>query len=110
MTIKTLLRSAFAFIILIAFVILLIVLNLRSSLEDSFSSSEYRYQSSHLAKLSAINSTALTLNARQYVVTLDKQYLNNYNQFVDKITGKAPYIDGRSMDYIDRLKELNIPN
>ncbi|MFY8274150.1 methyl-accepting chemotaxis protein [Pseudoalteromonas sp. SSDWG2] len=109
MTIKTLLRVAFAIITFIAIVLLVIVLNLRSSLEHSFDSSVFRYQSSHLAKLSAINSSQLTLYARQYVATLDKKYLDKYHDLVDQITGKKPSVDGRSMDYLDRLKEINVP-
>ncbi|WP_462158933.1 methyl-accepting chemotaxis protein [Pseudoalteromonas sp. GB56] len=109
MTIKALLRTAFAIITLIAVILLLVVLNLRTSLDHSFDSSSFRYQSSHLAKLSASNSTNLTVNARQYVATLDSQYLDKYNYIVDQITGKAPAVDGRSLAYIDRLKEINVP-
>ncbi|MEO2268151.1 methyl-accepting chemotaxis protein [Pseudoalteromonas pernae] len=109
MTIKALLRTAFAIITLIAVILLLVVLNLRTSLDSSFDSSSFRYQSSHLAKLSATNSTNLTINARQYVATLDSQYLDKYNHIVDQITGKAPALDGRSMAYLDRLKEINVP-
>ncbi|GAA0340949.1 methyl-accepting chemotaxis protein [Bowmanella denitrificans] len=108
MTIKNLLRIAFGVTIAVAALLLLIVLLLKQNLADSFEAAEYRYQSSHLAKLSATNSSMLTMLARHYVVTLDSQYLNAYNLLVEQIQGNAKWDDGQTTGYLDRLRALGI--
>lgn len=89
---------------------LFLALQLKQNVEASYATADYRYNVSHLAKLSTSNSTLLTLNARQFVATLDPKYRDKYNQIVDQITGKAPMYDGRSLEYQQRLKELGVPS
>ncbi|MBT1064449.1 methyl-accepting chemotaxis protein [Bowmanella sp. Y26] len=108
MTIKNLLRLAFGVTIGVAALLLLIVLLLKQNLTDSFNAAEFRYQSSHLAKLSATNSATLTLLARHYVVTLEEKYLDAYNLLVEQIQGNAKWEDGRATGYLERLRELGI--
>lgn len=108
MTIKNLLRLAFGVTIGVAALLLLIVLLLKQNLTDSFNAAEFRYQSSHLAKLSATNSATLTLLARHYVVTLEEKYLDAYNLLVEQIQGNARWEDGRATGYLERLRELGI--
>ncbi|EJL6400583.1 methyl-accepting chemotaxis protein [Vibrio navarrensis] len=110
MNIKDLFRVFFGAIILVSGITLFLALQLKQNVEASYATADYRYNVSHLAKLSTSNSTLLTLNARQFVATLDPKYRDKYNHIVDQITGKAPMYDGRSLEYQQRLKELGVPS
>lgn len=108
MTIKLLLRSAFGAIIAIALLLLIIVLLLKNNLQQSFEAADHRYTASHLAKLASIQSSELTALARQYVVTLEPEYLRAYNELVAQIEGKAAWEDGSSASYMQRLRDAGI--
>ncbi len=102
------LRTVFALAITIAAGLLIIILLLKTGLSDSQQSAQQRYQLSHFAKLSASNSIRLTELARQYVVTLQPSYKNEYYHLVEQIQGTQPWLDDRKKSYIDRLKEFNV--
>ncbi|CAM4139949.1 methyl-accepting chemotaxis protein [Pseudoalteromonas ostreae] len=108
MTIRLMLRTVFALAITIAAGLLIIILLLKTGLSDSQQSAQQRYQLSHFAKLSASNSIRLTELARQYVVTLQPSYKNEYYHLVEQIQGTQPWLDDRKKSYIDRLKEFNV--
>ena len=102
------LRAVFAITITIAAGLLVIILLLKAGLADSQYSAQQRYQLSHFANLSSSNSIKLTELARQYVVTLQPNYKNEYYHLVEQIQGAQPWLDNRKKSYIDRLKEFNV--
>lgn len=102
------LRVAFALAITIAAGLLIIILVLKQGFSDSQHAAQQRYDLSHFAELSALNSKQLTNFARQYVATLDPKYKQQYSTLVAQITGDAPWDDGKRLSYVDRLKEYNV--
>lgn len=102
------LRTVFALAITIAAGLLIIILLLKTGLADSQQSAQQRYQLSHFANLASSNSIKLTELARQYVVTLQPSYKNEYYHLVKQIGGTEPWLDNRKKSYIDRLKEFNV--
>ncbi len=108
MTIKLLLRSAFGSIIAIALVLLVVVLMLKNNLQHSFDAADHRYNASHLAKLASEQSNELTALARQYVVTLEPEYLRAYNLLVAQIEGNAAWDDGSTIAYLDQLRKAGV--
>lgn len=78
MNIRDLFRVFFGAIILVSGITLFLALQLKQNVEASYAAADYRYNVSHLAKLSTSNSTLLTLNARQFVATLDPKYRDKY--------------------------------
>ncbi len=109
MTIKRFLRIVFSITIALSILLLVVSLILKNQLEASFNASEHRFEANKLATLSATNSTKLTELARQYVNTLNPEYEQAYNLLVAQIEGQAPWRDGSSMSYMQRLKALGIP-
>ncbi|HEA15171.1 MAG TPA: methyl-accepting chemotaxis protein [Pseudoalteromonas prydzensis] len=108
MTIRLMLRTVFALAITIAAGLLIIILLLKTGLSDSQQSAQQRYQLSHFANLASSNSIKLTELARQYVVTLQPSYKNEYYHLVKQIGGTEPWLDDRKKSYLDRLKEFNV--
>lgn len=102
------LRIVFATAVTIAAGLLVIILLLKSGLADSQQSAQTRYQLSHFAKLSSSNSIRLTELARQYVVTLEPSYKNQYIELVNQIQGNEAWLDGRKKSYLERLKEYRV--
>lgn len=102
------LRTVFALAITIAAGLLIIILLLKTGLSDSQQSAQQRYQLSHFANLASSNSIKLTELARQYVVTLQPSYKNEYYHLVKQIGGTEPWLDDRKKSYLDRLKEFNV--
>ncbi|MCH8537898.1 MAG: hypothetical protein LAT66_09025 [Alkalimonas sp.] len=47
------------------------------------------------------------MHARQYIATLQPQYLNAYNELVEQKQGQRPAADGRRLSYMERLREMN---
>jgi len=108
LTIRFLLRAVFAATITLAAGLLLIILFLQSGQDKSMDSAQQRYELSHLAKFSAANSIHLTELARQYVVTLNPRYADEYHQLVDQIEGKAAWLNGEKKSFEQRLKAFNV--
>ncbi|MGO2129302.1 MAG: hypothetical protein ACTH4U_11215 [Pseudoalteromonas prydzensis] len=108
MTIRLMLRTVFALAITIAAGLLIIILLLKTGLSDSQQSAQQRYQLSHFANLASSNSIKLTELARQYVVTLQPSYKNEYYHLVKQLGGTEPWLDDRKKSYLDRLKEFNV--
>lgn len=108
LTIRLMLRIVFATAVIIAAGLLVIILLLKSGLSDSQQSAQTRYHLSHFAKLSSSNSIRLTELARQYVVTLEPSYKNQYIELVNQIQGNEAWLDGRKKSYIERLKEYRV--
>lgn len=110
MTIKRFLRIIFSITIALAVLLLIISLVLKNELVNSFEASENRLQSHIVASLSATNSARLTGLARQYVNTLNPEYEKQYNLLVAQIQGKSAWEDGSKKAYLQRLRDLGIPN
>lgn len=108
LTIRLILRAVFAIATIIAVGLLVIIVLLKQGLLESEEVAQQRYDLSHLARLAETNSTLLTNLARQHVVTLDPAYKKQYYQLVAQRNGEQPWLDGRSLSYVDRLKEYNI--
>lgn len=108
MTIRLMLRLVFGITVLIAGILLLVNILLAQGLIDSEEEAKNRYELSHVAKLSAGNSAQLTKLARQFVVTLESKYETEYLKLVDQIEGKVPWDNGRTINYLDWLKEYDV--
>ncbi|MCU4675431.1 methyl-accepting chemotaxis protein [Catenovulum sp. 2E275] len=108
MTIRLMLRSVFGIAITISICLLIIIVLLKNGLMSSQQAAQNRYDLSHLAQLSAVNSAQLTNFARQYVVTLNPEYKKQYYSLVEQIDGLKTWLDGRKLSYIERLKELEV--
>ncbi|WP_157066160.1 methyl-accepting chemotaxis protein [Pseudoalteromonas arabiensis] len=108
MSIRYLLRAVFAATITLAAGLLIIILMLKSGQTDSQQAAQQRYQLSHLAKLSSSNSIKLTELARQYVVTLESQYKQQYFELVGQIQGDIAWLNGEKKSYLARLQAYNV--
>ena len=102
------LRLVFGFTISASILLLVISLSLKSNLHLSQAAASQRFLLDNLAALAETNSAHLTRLARQHVTTLNTDYLAQYNRLVNQIQGKAPWQDGRTITYIDRLKEAGV--
>ncbi|MEZ7276460.1 hypothetical protein [Pseudoalteromonas sp. 68 DY56-GL68] len=108
MSIRYLLRAVFAATITLAAGLLIIILMLKSGLSDSQQAAQQRYELSHLAKLSSSNSIKLTELARQYVVTLQSKYKQQYFELVGQIQGDIAWLNGEKKSYLARLQAYNV--
>ncbi|MEE2000875.1 methyl-accepting chemotaxis protein [Alkalimonas sp. MEB108] len=107
MTIKLMFRIGLGAALAATLVLLLIVLALRSTMLQTQQLQDYRYQAYQLGQDSSLNSTQLTMLARQYIATLDRHYLQQYNDLVAVIQGESAGADGRRLSYVDRLRAMN---
>lgn len=108
MTIRLMLRLVFGFTISAAILLLVISLSLKSNLHISQEAANERFELNNLAELAETNSAHLTRLARQFVTTLNPEYLNQYNKLVNQIQGKAAWSNGRTITYLDRLREAGV--
>lgn len=91
-----------------AVLIILLLTSIASSLWTSFEvnkSNEKRLISLGLAQELQQSSNNLTLNARLYVVTGEKKWEDEYNNIVAWRSGTAPRPDGRTIPFMELLKE-----
>lgn len=108
MTIRLMLRVVFGFTVGAAVTLLLITLLLKSSLETSATAANQRFNLVNLAEMAETNSAMLTRLARQYVTTLNPEYLSQYNETVGQIQGNTPWPDGRRIAYLTWLEETGV--
>lgn len=108
MSIRSLSRLAFAAAAIFIVGQLMTSLLLNSKLEESHVLADLRVKSLELASMSLTHSDQLTSLARQYIITLDPKYKEQYEFLVRKIEGDERWEDGRSLSYIERLEEIGI--
>ena len=106
MTLKNRFRAIFSVLIIMILVLVGVVTLLISNQEHANQAANYRYDSYNLGLSSKLNSDLLTKLARQYVITLDKSYLDEYLRIVDMLEGKSPWPDGQSISYSERLNSV----
>ena len=105
MTLKNRFRAIFRLLVLLTFLLTIIVVLLISNHGKVDTAADYRYNSYNLGLSSKLNSDQLTKLARQYVITREKKYFDQYLNIVDMLEGKSPWPDGSSKSYADRLTE-----
>lgn len=105
MTLKNRFRAIFSLLVLLTFLLTIIVVLLISNHGKVDTAADYRYNSYNLGLSSKLNSDQLTKLARQYVITREKKYFDQYLNIVDMLEGKSPWPDGSSKSYADRLTE-----
>jgi methyl-accepting chemotaxis protein len=106
MTLKNRFRAIFSLLVAMILVLVGIVTVLINNQDHANKANDYRYESYNLGLSSKLNSDLLTKLARQYVITLDAKYLNEYLRVVDMLEGKSPWPNGESISYSDRLQTL----
>lgn len=108
MTIRLILRVVFGFTVAAAAILLLITLLLKTSLEASEEAANKRFELTNLAEMADNNSARLTRLARQYVITLNPEFLNEYDTLVRQIKGEVAWPDGRKIAYLDWLEGAGV--
>ena len=105
MTLKNRFRTIFSLLVFFTFLLAIIVTLLINNHAKVDAAADYRYNSYNLGLSSKLNSDILTKLARQYVITRDTKYFDDYLEVVDMLEGKAPWPDGITKRYADKLNK-----